>query len=448
MYPRLFLARNLLKDDGVIFVSIDDHEVHNLRHLMDEIFGPENFVATVIWHKVYVPKNSARHFSDDHDYILVYARSADAWTPELLPRTAEQDAKYTNPDGDTRGPWRPGPMAARNYYSKGLYKITCPSGRVIDGPPPGSYWRFSEEKFRDMDRDGRIYWGPGGDNSPATKLFLSEVMAGRVPQTIWSYNEVGHTQEAKKELLERVSFSSSDSVFDTPKPTRLIEQMLRIGTRSDEGDIVLDFFAGSGTTGEAVWKLNQQDGGNRRFILVQLPERTGYDDYPTIADISRTRLRNAAGSLSDGAKSKLDFKGDASQDRGFRAYQLAGSCFREWAEGRGRDLERQLRLHVDHLLPGRDDEAVLWEIALKAGIELSSRVEMQELHDARVHAFHDGLLLICLADPISQDQLRAIAARKPVMVVCLDRAFKNNDQLLTNTVLEMRSHGVQHFRTV
>ena len=208
LYPRLRLARNLLSEDGAIFVSIADHEVHNLRAILNEIFGTDNFVATIIWQKVYSPKNSARHFSEDHDYILIYARNADLWRPTLLPRTAEMEARYTNPDNDRRGVWKAGDLSARNFYGEGTYAITCPSGRIIDGPPPGTYWRYSKPRFDELNCDGRIWWGTDGNNVPAIKRFLSEVKDGRVPQTLWTYDEVGHTQEAKKELLSLVNFST------------------------------------------------------------------------------------------------------------------------------------------------------------------------------------------------------------------------------------------------
>ena len=234
MYPRLFLARNLLRDDGVIFVSIDDNEVHNLRMLMNEVFGEENFVASVIWQKNYAPKSSARHFSEDHDYVLVYAKYAATWEPNLLARTDEQNAVYKNTDNDPRGPWRPSNLSARNYYSKGMYSIRCPGGRLIEGPPTGRYWVVSEEKFWDMDRENRIYWGADGNNIPAPKIFLSEVKQGRVPQTLWYYDDVGHTQEAKKDLISLVPFADSESVFDTPKPARLIKRMLRLATTPGE----------------------------------------------------------------------------------------------------------------------------------------------------------------------------------------------------------------------
>lgn len=207
MLPRLYIARNLLREDGVIFVSCDDNEVHNLRCLMNEVFGEENFVATVIWQKVYSPKNSAKHLSEDHDYVLIYARRAEDWRPALLPRTEEMEARYDNPDNDPRGPWKPGDLSARNYYGAGTYAITCPSRRVIDGPPPGTYWRVSKEKFLEMDKDKRNWWGKDRNNVPAIKRFLSEVKQGRVPQTLWLYDEVGHTQEAKKRAGRAGGFS-------------------------------------------------------------------------------------------------------------------------------------------------------------------------------------------------------------------------------------------------
>lgn len=197
MYPRLFLARNLLREDGVIFVSIDDHEVHNLRLLMNEIFGEENFISTIIWQKVYSPKNTARHFSEDHDYIVVYARNGDLWRPNLLPRTEEANSRYDNPDNDPRGPWKPGDLTARNYYSEGQYEVVSPGGKKFK-PSIGRYWLVKYDKFLELDRDDRIWWGPRGDNMPALKRFLSEVKQGIVPQTLWKYKEVGHTQEAKK----------------------------------------------------------------------------------------------------------------------------------------------------------------------------------------------------------------------------------------------------------
>lgn len=268
MYPRLLLLRQFLCEDGAIFISIDDNEVATLRLLMDEIFDKRNFIETVIWEKNYAPKASARHFSEAHDYIVVYALNANKWKRNLVPRTEKQDKLYKNPDNDFRGKWRPNNLAARNYYSKGTYAITCPSGRVIPGPPKGSYWRISEEKLKELDADGRIWWGKDGNNVPAPKIFLSEVKQGVVPMSIWPYKEVGHTQEGKRELLGLVDFDNSEDVFITPKPTRLLQRILQIAT--DKTDLILDSFAGSGTTGHAVLKQNSEDGGTRNFILVEM----------------------------------------------------------------------------------------------------------------------------------------------------------------------------------
>ena len=266
MYPRIRLLKEFLTEDGVIFVSMDDSEAGPLRLLLDEIFGHKNFLANVIWQKVFSPKNSAQFFSDDHDYIFAYARNITQCKLGLLARSAEQDARYANPDNDSRGPWTSGDLSARNYYGDGTYPVETPSGRIIDGPPKGMYWRVSYKKMKELDKDGRIWWGENGDNVPRLKRFLADVKQGVVPQTLWFYKDVGHTQEAKKELLETVTFSDSQSVFITPKPTRLMRRIIELST--EPGDIILDSFAGSGTTGVAAAQI----GAGRKFILIEMQE--------------------------------------------------------------------------------------------------------------------------------------------------------------------------------
>ena len=231
MYPRLKLARNLLREDGVIFISIDDNEQAALKKICDEIFGEDNFVANVIWQKVFSPKNSAQYFSEDHDHIMVYARVKSAWSPNLLPRSDESKARYSNPDNDSRGPWLSGAMQARNQYTKGQYEVTSPSGAKFSNPK-GTYWRFSFEKFQDLDSDDRVWWGADGSNVPRLKRFLSEVKQGVVPQTLWKFSDVGHTQEAKEELIQYVNFQNTENVLNSVKPSRLVERMLQIGTGS------------------------------------------------------------------------------------------------------------------------------------------------------------------------------------------------------------------------
>lgn len=282
MWPRFKLLHELLGEAGSFWMTLDDNEVHRARAMLDEIFGEQNFVACCIWHKNYSPKPSAQFFSEDHDYLLVYAKDKETWRPNLLERTDDMNARYENPDNDPRGLWKPGDLSARNYYSEGTYPITCPSGRVIAGPPGGNYWRIKESKFREMDGDKRIWWGEDGNNVPSIKRFLSEVKQGRVPQTLWEYDEVGHTQDAKKELLSVLDFASSDDVFVTPKPVALLSRVLDLA--STEHSIVLDSFAGSGTTAHAVLAANKKDGGDRKFILV---ECEGYADVLTAERVRR-----------------------------------------------------------------------------------------------------------------------------------------------------------------
>ena len=290
MYRRLLVAKELLAEDGVIFVSIDDNEVFNLGALMNRLFGENNFIANVIWQKVFSPKNTAMHFSDDHEYVLIYSINRDIWRPNLLPRTITQDKAYKNPDNDPRGVWTSSDLSARNPYSEGIYSVTSPSGRLIPSPPPGRYWTISKDKFIRLQEDNRIWWGKDGNNTPRFKRFLTDVRQGLVPQTLWTYSEVGHTQDAKKEIQEVMQFDDSASVFSTPKPVRLIERILRIATKPD--DLILDFFAGSGTTAHAVMKLNAEDGGNRRFILVSNTEATNdAPDKNLCRDVCAERVR-------------------------------------------------------------------------------------------------------------------------------------------------------------
>jgi site-specific DNA-methyltransferase (adenine-specific)/adenine-specific DNA-methyltransferase len=334
MYPRLVLLRQFLREDGAIFVTIDDNEVQALRYVMDEIFGGTNFIATVIWQKVFAPKNTARHLSEDHDYIVIYATNADVWKPNLIVRSDVAKDRYKNSDNDPRGPWTSGDLQARNFYSEGTYSITCPSGRVISGPGRGMYWRVAKDRFLELDRDGRIYWGPKGDNMPRLKRFLSEVKEGVTPQTLWLHSEVGHTQEAKKELLSVLEFQSSADVFITPKPTRLIERVLQIGT--NPGDLVLDSFAGSGTTGHTVLKLNAaaRDKKPRSFILVEME--------PKIArEVAAERVRRVANGYTNSKGEHVEGLGG-----GFRYCGLGEALFDEHGKIRDEVSFAELARHV------------------------------------------------------------------------------------------------------
>ena len=453
IYPRLKLARNLLKDDGVVFVSIADHEIHNLRAAMNEVFGEENFVACVIWQKVFAPKNSARHFSEDHDYVVVYAKSADSWAPRLLPRSQEMEARYGNLDDDPRGAWASDNLTARNFYGAGTYPVICPSGRVIEGPPPGTYWRVSKAKFDELNADKRIWWGADGNNMPRLKRFLTDVQDGRVPQTLWTYDEVGHTQEAKKELIATVDFPNSDVVFDTPKPTRLLRRILQIATAPGSKDLVVDFFAGTGSTMDAVFQQNADDGGNRRCILVQLPEPlTGGESvgWTSIADITKARLVGVG---------KRQRAADAAKagDVGFRVFKLDTSNIRAWNPNPA-DLNGSLLANLEHIEPGRSNDDVLYEVLLKLGLDLCVPIEQQQIAGKSVHSIGEGALLACLDEHISVADAEPLAlgmaqwreqqgTATETTAVFRDSAFEN-DVAKSNLAAILEQHGVKHVRSL
>ncbi|CAN5503805.1 hypothetical protein BH10PLA2_BH10PLA2_17340 [soil metagenome] len=453
MYPRLYLARNLLREDGVIFISLDDHEIDNLRKVCNEIFGEENFVTTILWQKVYSPKNSAKHFSEDHDYVVVYARNAETWRPTLLPRSDEANARYANLDNDPRLEWKPGDMTARNYYADGQYEVTSPSGKTFT-PPRGRYWVVNKTRFDELDTDKRIWWGESGQNMPALKRFLTEVKQGMVPQTMWFYDEVGHTQEAKKELLQFVKFEDTDNVLDTVKPTRLLKRILQLSTTPSTHDVVLDFFGGSCTTGHAVLAQNREDGGNRRFICVQLPEPLPKPERELkfLTDIGKQRVRNAIQSLKEAEEGQLGFdKTRDSEDLGFRVFKLAESNFTTWdahVAHQARALERQLEFHADHIRDGRSPDDILHELLLKSGFPLTIPVESQILAGKTIYSVAGGSLVICLERELTLELIRAIGERKPVRVICLDEGFAGNDQLKANAVQTFKTKGVTSFKTV
>jgi adenine-specific DNA-methyltransferase len=312
MRDRLEILHRLLSSAGSIWISIDDNEAHYLKILLDEIFGRLNFVDTVIWQKIYTTKNSARHFSTMHDYVLVYAKDKEQWQVNELPREEKQDAAYKNVDSDPRGPWKATPMHARNYYSLGRYCITSPSGRVISGPPTGTYWRVSEDSFRRLVAEDRIWWGRDGGGIPAQKRFLSEVKDGVVPSTLWLHSDAGHNGEAKNEL--RAIFPEADDLFLTPKPERLLRRALAIATNS--GDLVLDSFAGSGTTGAVAHKMG------RRWIMVELGDHCHTHIVPRLKKV-------IDGTDPGGVTAATGWQGGG----GFRYFHLAPSLLERDAWG-------------------------------------------------------------------------------------------------------------------
>jgi adenine-specific DNA-methyltransferase len=448
MYPRLYLARNLLRDDGVIFVSIDDNEIRNLRAICDEIFGEENFVATVTWQKKYSVSNDDQGIAPMHDFILIYQRSED-FERNLLPRTEKQTQRYTNPDNDPRGDWSSGEYVSgksRQERPTLWYSIRHPKTREEVWPEENAVWRYSREKHLQMEREGRLYWGPDMSYKlPRLKRYLGEMQDGVVPSTWWPFQEVGHNDEGQKETAELLG----PKVFSTPKPVRLLRRMLEIGC--GKKDIVMDFFAGSGATAHAVLDLNKQDGGNRKFILIQLPEPTERKDYPTIAEITKERVRRVIKKLNEEDASKLVLEGTKKQDRGLRVFKLAESNFKPWDAEVPHDapaLEKQLELHVEHIREGRTADDLLYEILLKSGFPLSTPVETLQLAGKAVHSVAGGALFICLERELTLELIRAMAEKKPERVVCLDEGFAGNDQLKANAVQIFKTKGVTSFKTV
>ena len=455
MYPRLKLARALLRPDGAIFVTIDDREVAHLKVLMDEIWGDENCVCLIAWQKVFAKKNKAL-VSGSHDHILVYTKSIDHWSRNLLPRNESQLAVFRNPDQDPRGRWQSVSFSVssedgerRKEYR---YEITLPSGRRVK-PPIGRHWNGLKDRYKELRNENRLWFGSDSDSLPRVKVFLSEVQQGIVPDTWWRHEDTGNNQEAKKELLEL--FGDAEP-YNTPKPTKLVERILHIATSGSDDHLVLDFFAGSGTTAHAVMALNCADGGSRKFILVQLPEPTGREDYPSIADITKERVRRASEKLrkecsADGFRRKI------AVDLGFRVFKLDTSNIRAW-DPKPDDLEDALLSGLDHIEPRRTEQDILYELLLKLGLDLCVPVETKTIADKTVHSVGAGTLVVCLDDEISRDDVEPLAtgvadwcdALSPAgesTVVFLDSAFAD-DVAKTNLAETLKQHGLGNVRSL
>jgi adenine-specific DNA-methyltransferase len=432
-----------MRDDGFVFISIDDHEVANLRLLCNEIFGEDNFIANVVWQKKYTRANDAKYFSDNHDHILVYARTKDAAKLNLQQRTEDQASAYSNPDNHPKGPWKATPLHAKSGNADNFRYVF--NNGVVWTPPPGTYPRFSLDTFSQLDLDNEIWFGADGNATPSRKTFLSEAKAGVTPITIWTYDEVGHNHEANNELKAL----DLAGLFDNPKPSRLIRRMLELSTNDTDGHLVLDFFAGSGTTAQAVMDANSQDGGNRHFILVQLPEPTDRSGFKTIADIMRERVRRVAKRLDETAPGI--FSGSsAALDNGFKSFYLDTSNFTAWNASESRsepELSRQLELHVEHIRQNRSPSDILFEILSKSGYPLTARIEEVRIADKSVYSVHDGVLMVCLERMVTLECIRSIASQNPERVVCLDEAFAGSDQLKANAVQLFKAKGIT-FRTI
>ena len=378
-----------------------------MKLICDEIFGNSNFVSNVIWEKKFSPQNDARWLSDSHDFILIYAKKKLIWRPNLLPRTEEMDARYKNPDNDPRGPWMSSDFTAKTYSPSGDYKITTPSGRIVS-PPTTRAWISNEETFKKLVSDNRIWFGEKGNNVPRIKRFLSEVQGGLVSKTIWLRDDVGDNQDSKRELQEL------EINFDTPKPTRLIKKILQLATDADS--IVLDFFSGSATTAHAVMELNAQDGGRRKFIMIQLPEVTPENSearragYETICDIGKERIRRA------GDKLKADHP---ELDVGFRVLSVDTSNFIDPPE---KLTPQTILAFAQNIREDRDAWDLLFGTLLEKGLPITGAVASEELDGFQVLSCADDLLA-CFDKNLPFEFFRKLASRKPQRIIFRDTSF-------------------------
>jgi adenine-specific DNA-methyltransferase len=435
MYPRLFLARNLLKSDGVIFISIDDNEVHNLKEICNEIFGDENFVAQLIWQRAYSPVNLKKTFSENHDYILCYSKNINNVDIKGLKRSDEANNRYKNYDNDPRGLWKSSDLSVGPAIESKVYEITAPSGRKVL-PPNGYCWRLTKERFEEFVKDNRIWFGKDGNNVPSIKRFLSEVGERITPMTLWTREEVGDSQEGMKELKK---LFDDKAYFDYPKPVRLMQRIIELTTEND--DLILDFFAGSSSMAHAIIAQNKADNFKRKFIMVQLPENVNEkseaykDGYKLISQISKERIRKAL---------KIN-----NSDDGFKSYKLSKSNFKIWnGDIENENLSNLLEKALFHIDINSNEEDILTEILLKLGFQLTEKIKEISLVNKKIYSVSDGALLICLEKEISNELITQMAKLQPTRVVCLDSGFQEKDDLKTNAIQIMKSHGIEEFKTV
>ena len=434
IYPRLILARQLLREDGVIFVSIDDTEVHNLRHILTEVFGEENFISQVVWQRSFSPVNLKHHFSQNHDHLIVFAKYISQLEEFMLPRTDEANSRYSNPDNDPRGDWTSGGLDVGPAIEKNIYPITTPSGRIVL-PPNGYSWRYSKEKFQEQLGDNRISFGENGNNVPRIKRFLSEVKEGITPLTVWTYEEVGHNQDARKETKE---LFAGEAVFDYPKPVKYIRRMLDIGANKNNS-IVLDFFAGSATTAHAVLEKNIKDHTNIKFIMVQLPEKTNLNNYSTVADIGKERIRRVIKSIEttnseEASKTPLLQNEQTNLDLGFKVFKYSRSNYKQWKPLQEESAESLTPLFdnlSDPLVQGWKKEDLLSEVLLMEGFPLTSKVSfLEDLLKNQVYRIsapdfcaHD--LFVCLDETVQPVTIDLLTMEKEDIFICLDSALSD-----------------------
>lgn len=452
MYPRLLLAKNLLRDDGVIFISIDDNEQNNLKAICSEIFGESNFISQIVWERAFAPINLKKHFSTSHDYILCYAKNIQETKCNGLARTDQSNDRYKNPDNDPRGPWQSDNSTVGPAIKDKVYELTLPSGRIVT-PPNGRCWLYTKERFAEMINDNRIWFGESGDNMPRVKRFLSEVKSGLTPMSIWKYNEVGHSQQAAQNLKK---LFDNKAYFDYPKPVDLIRRCIQLYTNRE--DIVLDFFSGSATTAHALLKLNTEDCGNRKFIMVQLPEKCDEKSeayksgYKNICEIGEERIRRAGEQIkSDWEKEHPSDTLFSSEEKftidiGFKVFKLDSSNVNEWDSSLELD-EKELAERLGEVFKSdRSKEDILYEIMLKYGV-FDRQVEDIEVNGKTMYRVGKRYMIVCLEDNIDSNDIKAIGELAPKTVIFKESGFTDDNAKL-NAVYNLEKAGVEDVKCI
>ena len=431
IYPRLKIAKDLLTEDGGIFISIDDHESENLKKLCNEIFGERNFVACVAWQRNYAPISLKKFFSESHEYCYIYAKNIDLFKMYLLPRSEKQNKDYKNPDNDPRGVWKVGNLTVGPAVEKQIYEIIGPTGRKFL-PPSGYCWRFTKEKFEEMRKDNRIWFGMDGNNSPVPKLFLSEVQDGVTPMTLWTFDEAGHNQIATREVRDIFGCA----VFSSPKPVKYISRYIQIGM--SKNDIIMDFFSGSATTAHAVMKLNSEDGGDRKFIMIQLPElcddkseakKVGFNN---ICEIGEERIRRVGKKILEDYK-KNNNEGifalennDCKLDIGFRVLKLDSSNMNDVYYNAKSTTQSLFDSTVDNVKSDRTPLDLLFQVMLELGIELSAKIEEKEFSGKKYFIVNENDIVACFDSNVNNDVIKELAQIKPIYAVFRDSVFEND----------------------
>ncbi|WP_233187051.1 site-specific DNA-methyltransferase [Veillonella sp. T11011-6] len=424
IYSRLLLSRNLLSDTGVIFISIDDNEQENLKKICDEVFGEDNFLAQIIWERAYAPINLKKHFSRSHDFILCYAKNETLAINNGIKRSEEADNRYSNPDNDSRGDWKADNFSVGPAVESNIYPITTPSGRIVE-PPAGRSWLVSEKVFLEKLRDNRIWFGTDGNSVPSMKRFLNELKKiGITPMTIWKYKEVGHSQDASKALKE---LFDDRKIFDYPKPVNLIKRCIELYSKKDS--IILDFFSGSATTAHSVMQLNAEDGGHRKYIMVQLAEKTDENSdsykngFKNICEIGQERIRKASKKILEDYKGNIDTE---KLDTGFRVFKLDDSNMTDVYYSADEYSQNLLSNLESNIKQDRNDLDLLFSCLLEWGLPLSLPYNSEEIEGCAVHNYNNGDLVACFDEHIPDSVIKYIAKHQPLQAVFRDSSFESS----------------------